>query len=108
MARVLGDAPEAPRTVRVVWTRAAVSDLQAVRRFIGEHNARAARNVAAHIREATRLLAEHPAAGRPGRVAGTRELLVPRTPYILPYRVLGEVLEVLRVLHSARRWPRRL
>ena len=55
-----------------------------------------------------RVLKEHPAVGRPGRVAGTRELLVTGTPYILPYRVAGDVLEVLRVLHSARRWPKRL
>ena len=108
MARVVGDAEEAPRTVTVVWTRAAVSDLEAIRRFIGERNTRAAGNVAARIRAATRLLAEHPAVGRPGRVAGTREVLVARTPYILPYRVVGDALEVLRVLHSARRWPRRL
>jgi addiction module RelE/StbE family toxin len=94
--------------VRVVWTRAAVSDLQAVRRVVEERDARAARNVAVRIRDATRLLAEHPAVGRPGRVAGTRELLVPRTPYILPYRVVGEVLEVLRVLHWERRWAKRL
>ena len=104
----MGDGEEAPRTVTIVWTRAALSDLDAVRRFIGERNARAARNVAARIRAATRVLKEHPAVGRPGRVAGTRELLVTGTPYILPYRVAGDVLEVLRVLHSARRWPKRL
>ena len=108
MARVVGDAEEAPRTVRIVWTRTAVSDLEQVRRFIGQRNASAARNVAARIRDATRLLAEHPAMGRPGRVAGIRELLVTGAPYVLPYRVAGDVLEVLRVLHSARRWPKRL
>lgn len=108
MAPVVGDAEEAPRTVRIAWTRAAVGDLEEVRRFIGERNVRAAGEVAGRIREATRLVTEHPAMGRPGRVAGTRELLVPGTPYLLPYRVVGEVVEVLRVLHSARRWPRRL
>ena len=104
----MGHGEETPRTVNIVWTRAAVTDLDAVRRFIGDRNVRAAREVATRIRAAVRLLREHPAVGRPGRVAGTRELLVSGTPYILPYRVTGDVVEVLRVLHSARRWPKRL
>jgi toxin ParE1/3/4 len=44
--------------------------------------------------------------GRPGRVARTRELVVTGTPYILPYRVTAGVLEVLRVLHASRKWPK--
>ena len=43
--------------------------------------------------------------GRPGRVPGTRELVIPGTPYIVPYRVQGEAIQILRVYHSARRWP---
>lgn len=43
--------------------------------------------------------------GRPGRRAGTRELVVDRTPYIVPYRVRGELVEVVRVLHGRQRWP---
>jgi plasmid stabilization system protein ParE len=46
--------------------------------------------------------------GRPGRVARTRELVVTGTPYILPYRVTAGVLEVLRVLHASRKWPKSL
>jgi toxin ParE1/3/4 len=45
--------------------------------------------------------------GRPGRVTGTRELVVDGTPYILPYRVRNRVVQILRVLHGARRWPQR-
>ena len=52
-------------------------------------------------------LAEMPAAGRPGRVSGTRELVVPGTRYIVAYRVRNNVLEVLRVMHGARSWPER-
>jgi toxin ParE1/3/4 len=51
------------------------------------------------------LLADNPHMGRPGRVPGTRELVVTRTPYIVPYRVRGDTLEILRVYHGARRWP---
>jgi len=50
-------------------------------------------------------LARHPAMGRAGRVPGTRELVVSGTPYVIPYRVRGEVLEVLRVFRAARQWP---
>ena len=56
---------------------------------------------------AVALLAEQPGMGRPGRVPGTRELIVPRTRYIVPYRVRGETVEVLRVFHTSRRLPDR-
>jgi toxin ParE1/3/4 len=51
------------------------------------------------------LLPVNPHMGRPGRVPGTRELVIRRTRYIVPYRVHGETLQILRVYHSARRWP---
>ena len=54
------------------------------------------------------LLAQHPALGRPGRVEGTRELVVPDTPYLVPYRVRGHAVEILRVFHGARKWPKKL
>ena len=54
------------------------------------------------------LLADQPGLGRAGRVSGTRELVVARTPYVVPYRVKGEVIEALRVYHGAQRWPERL
>jgi plasmid stabilization system protein ParE len=47
----------------------------------------------------------NPAMGRPGRVSGTRELVVPDTPYIVPYRVRRNAVEVLRVFHAAGKWP---
>jgi len=91
--------------VRVRWLDQAVNDLIEVRRFIAEDNPAAASEAAQRIREAARLLSNYPAAGRPGRVPNTRELVVAGTPYILPYRVRGGAVEVLRVLHGARKWP---
>ena len=85
-----------------------VDDLTEVRRFIGPSNPRAAREVAARLLSAVELLGKQPSMGRPGRVARTRELVVSGTPYILPYRVTAGVLEILRALHAARRWPARL
>jgi toxin ParE1/3/4 len=60
------------------------------------------------IRTAVARLGASPALGRPGRVAGTRELVIPRTPYIVPYRAKGDVVQIVTILHSAQRWPDRL
>ena len=57
------------------------------------------------ILAAAARLAQLPESGRPGRRAGTRELIVARTPYLVPYRIRGELIEVLRVLHGRQRWP---
>jgi len=95
--------------MRVHWTRLAIEDMQTLRAYIGEHNPAAAQKVAHTIASnVNKLLAENPELGRPGRVPGTRELVIPRTPFIVPYRVRGGVIHVLRVYHSARRWPEKL
>jgi toxin ParE1/3/4 len=49
-------------------------------------------------------LATQPASGRTGRVPGTRELVVSGTPYVVPYRVRGETVQILRVFHGSRKW----
>jgi len=51
------------------------------------------------------LLSENPKLGSPGRVPGTRELVIPKTPYVIPCRVRGSTIEIARVYHSSRRWP---
>lgn len=91
--------------MQIRWQDAAIADLQQVRRFIALDNPNAARRVAERIREIIPCLAEQPAMGRPGRVPGTRELVLPDLPYIVPYRVEAQVLVILRVLHTARQWP---
>jgi toxin ParE1/3/4 len=57
------------------------------------------------IREQVELLVRFPQSGRKGRVEGTRELVISRTPYIVAYRIGGDTVGILRVLHGARRWP---
>jgi toxin ParE1/3/4 len=91
--------------VEIRWLDDALTDVTEVYRYIADDDARAAARVLERIRTAVRLLAAVPHRGRPGRWPGTRELVVPRTPYIVPYRVRGEIIEILRVFHSARRWP---
>ncbi|MGA2410174.1 MAG: type II toxin-antitoxin system RelE/ParE family toxin [Candidatus Binataceae bacterium] len=91
--------------MRIRWLDQAVADLVNVRSFIAQQNPAAASETAQKIRQAAAILADYPAAGRAGRVPNTRELVISGTPYLLPYRVRGEAIEILRVLYSARRWP---
>jgi toxin ParE1/3/4 len=89
----------------LVWRRQAEQDLQRIFDFILEHNPAAAQRVAERIERRVAELQAHPRAGRRGRVAGTRELVVAGTPYIVAYRVKGRRIDILAVLHGARRWP---
>jgi len=91
--------------VRVRWLRKALANLNAEAEYIARDNPDAAVRVVGAITAAVDHLAKHPAMGRAGRVPGTRELVVPNLPYIIPYRVRGEAVEILRVFHAARRWP---
>jgi toxin ParE1/3/4 len=94
--------------VRVVWTPRASLGLRDARDYIADRDEAAATRLAARIVEAAGRLAAFPGLGRPGRVAGTHELVILPTPYIVVYRLSSEHVEILAVLHSARRWPRRL
>jgi len=60
------------------------------------------------VARAERQLPVLPESGRPGRVAKTRELVLTGTPFVLPYRIVGDTIRILRVFHSARRWPKKL
>lgn len=92
--------------MRVVWFKSAIQDLVSLKQYIAQDNPTAANQVVARIGEAVSLLSTQPGIGRPGRVQYTKELVVDRTPYILPYRVRDGRIEILRVLHSAKRWPK--
>ena len=94
--------------MRVRWLRKALGNLDAEAEYIARDNPAAAARVVRAIDRAVGRLARYPALGRPGRVPGTRELVVPDTPYIIPYRVRHDRVEILRVFHAARRWPPKL
>ena len=89
----------------VVWSRRAVGHLAGLRAYIAHDTPAAAGRVAETILGAVERLAELPNLGRPGRVPGTRELVVPGTPYVIPYRLRGDRLEIVAVFHGRRRWP---
>jgi toxin ParE1/3/4 len=94
--------------VKLVWSRRAIRHLVAVRDYIAKDSPDSATAVAARILKSVDLLVSQPQMGRPGRVLGTRELVVPDTPFIIPYRVRGEYLELIAVFHSRQRWPKKL
>jgi toxin ParE1/3/4 len=91
--------------VHVNWLRAARANLIAVSEFISQNNPDAAARTVAAIVRAVEALEHFPALGRPGRISGTRELVVSGTPYVVPYRVRGDAVQLIRVFHAARKWP---
>ncbi len=88
----------------LVWTRLARSDRGAIRTYIARDNPAAALALDTHLSRTVRHLATHPDLGRPGRVVGTRELVV-HANYIAVYDMVGDTVRILRVLHAARQWP---
>ena len=92
----------------VEWSVPAQRDLIAVADDIAADDPDAALSIIDRIAEAVAKLAEHPRIGRPGRVIGTRELVVPGLPYIVPYRLREDRVQLLRVLHAARKWPQHI
>ncbi len=89
----------------VEWSHPAQRDLIAIADHIAQEHPDAALAVVDRIDGLVAALADHPRRGRPGRVAGTRELVVPNLPYIVAYRLADERVQILRVLHAARKWP---
>ena len=93
----------------VVWSPEAIEDLMSLRAYIADMDPAAARRIVLHIiRTVESLLPDNPQIGRPGRVPGTRELVIQKTSYVVPYRIENATLQILRVYHGARRWPQRL
>lgn len=90
---------------RLVWAPFALADRDDIFSYIEADSPKAAAEVDERIASAARRLLRFPESGRPGRVAGTRELIVPRTPYIAVYAVTADKVRILRVLHGARMWP---
>ena len=109
MGAVLGPGRRiAAAEMRLVWAEPALLDLAAARDYIGRDDPAAAQRQMELVLSAVARLARFPELGRPGRHAGTRELVVARTPFIVPYRLGADSIDILRVLHSRRRWPDKL
>lgn len=95
--------------MQVKWLRKALQNLDDEAEYIAQEDPAAARLVVTHIVKTINLLQDNPALGHPGRIPGTRELVVPDTRYIIPYRVSPRLqrIEILRIFHTSRRPPKR-
>ncbi len=91
--------------MKIVWSEPARQDLRHIFEYIANDNPTAARRLLVEIREKAIILIDNPQIGRPGRVEGTRELVLSGTNYILPYRVKAQQVQILSVFHGARKWP---
>lgn len=91
------------RSVR--WTRRALRRLDEIGAHISADNPAAAARVVSAIARGVQQLGDAPGRGRPGRVRGTRELVVVGTPYVVAYRVHNNDIEILTIQHGAQLWP---
>jgi plasmid stabilization system protein ParE len=90
--------------MEVFWLEGAVADISEIVGYIARANPAAASRVAAALHHAAARLGTHPRAGRRGRVAGTRELVVPRLRFVIAYRMKPDRIEVVRAIHGRRNW----
>ncbi len=91
--------------MKIRWLNLALKDLESIIEYISENNPSIANKIAKIIYEKVNLLSTQPYLGRAGRVEDTRELVIEGTPFIIPYRVKNDEIQILRVFHSSRRWP---
>jgi toxin ParE1/3/4 len=90
---------------KIEWSLPAIGDLRSAAQYIAEDNVAAAMKMADLVQDAVEYLAAHPNIGRVGRLGGTRELIVSGTPFVVVYWVREGDIQILRVLHHAKRWP---
>jgi len=89
---------------RLEWRAVALNDRSAIIEHIADDNPRAAIELDDDFTLKAELARASPMLYRAGRAKGTREIVV-RPHYIMVYRVTSQLVEILRVLHTARRWP---
>ena len=89
--------------MKVKWLRKALYNLQVIYKYIAKDNPEAVLKVVIKIRASVNQLENFPLMGRIGRVKETREIVI--NPYFVIYRVNGNFVEILRILHSARKFP---
>jgi len=91
--------------MKVIWSAASVRQLQESFDFLEGESFAMAIATRRRILETAKLLGQMPNSGRTGRVRGTREAVIPRTPFIVVYQVGADALEILAIWHGARLWP---
>lgn len=96
--------------MRVRWLEKALNSFDSAMAYVAKEDGEAAKTIGDYIFERVDSLAGEPAGvgqGRPGRIFGTRELVIDKYPYIVPYRVKDNEIQILRVFHTSRKPPKR-
>ncbi len=91
--------------MKLRWTRLALQDLISLHETIADDNPRSASEMVLRIQEAADHLKKYPKMGKEGRVSGTRELVLVKTPYIVVYIVRKNEIQIVAVIHGSMRWP---
>ncbi len=94
--------------MKIVWTKLALEDLDHAYDYIVVQNPSGAEAVRERIESGVNALRTYPNLGRKGRLEGTRELVIPGTPFVIPYRIVKNRVEILALIHGARQWPESL
>jgi toxin ParE1/3/4 len=94
--------------VKLRWSKRAIRRLASIHAYIAQDSPDAAARVAAVIIDAVQRLEQFPMMGRAGRIEGTRELVIPGLPYIIPYRIKNDSVQIASVIHTSRKWPEKL
>lgn len=91
--------------MKLEWSVFALADRDGIFDFIEVDSPRSAIKVDSAIEAQAERLVDFPESGRPGRITGTREVVVAQLPYVIAYRVTSDKVRILRVLHGAQQWP---
>jgi len=97
--------PNGVCSLKLIWTKRALRQLIHAQDYIAKDNPAAAQAVAERIAYAAHLLLTQPWIGRSGRIEGTREWVVKKTPYLLVYAIESDLVQIVAVIHSKQRWP---
>lgn len=90
---------------QIRWLQTALRNLDQEAIYIARDNPKAALDFVSQIINQIERLALHPESGRPGRVPGTRELIITKFSHIIPYRIRFGYVEILRIFHTSRQYP---
>lgn len=94
--------------MRIEWRELAIEDLLGIVAHIAADNPVAAFEVDDEIHRQVELLVTYPNIGRRGRVKGTKELVISKLPYVIPYWIVNESVEIIRVYHTSQQWPKNI
>ena len=93
--------------MQIVWLKTALKNLDELGAYIAQDNPIAASQMVNLITSQVKQFSTQPAMGRPGRVLGTRELVISNTHYLVPYRIKNNTVEILRVFHTSQQLPKK-